>query len=73
MLPQSKLEWEGEDCPCVCREGDQVLAQVRAVAGQDGSVASLGLCHSFCGQHHKCEGFNNIAAWEQREKEGEKS
>lgn len=25
------------------------------MAGQDGSVASLGQCHSLCGQHHKRE------------------
>lgn len=59
-----------QDCPCVCREGVPVLAQVRAVARQDGSVASPGLCHSLAGQHHKCEGFNNTAAWKQRGKKG---
>lgn len=61
-----------QGCPCVCREGEQVLAQVRAVPRQDGSEVSPGLCPSFSGQHHKCEGFTNTAAWEQREKGREK-
>lgn len=62
-----------QECPCVCREGDRVLAQVRTVARQDGSVVSLGLCHSSSGQQDKCEGLNNIAAWEQRQKGGKKA
>lgn len=62
-----------QECPCVCREGDRVLAQVRSVARQDGSVVSLGLCHSSSGQQDKCEGLNNTAAWEQRQKGGKKS